>query len=948
MGSFFEKNMGSNFEINTESKIFKSQGDFQIAKANDKYLITSLSNYIDIYNLEANFGINYRKSIISKSYQEIVNLDFNPNYPELFLSSFTDGNIKIWNINDLDNNYNKEFSIIKAHDIVVKNCLFNPIYGNIVISSDFQNIKLWDLTKYIYSQKILNQKDIVNLQWDTTGEYYGYINNGSELIIRERNNKKIISIKEDLKNFLFKSQNEIVTFSENSIKLWDIRNTQKVLKESIVDLNRSIKILYNINYDYIYFISRNLIKIFDIDKFNVVYTKMDKNIFGQKPILLKDSFLKEKEISNILDIISGDSTIIKVIKKTEKGKSNTPINNINFKDYFHNIAYVISDYKNLFKFEENDIYDIKMKKKYFMIPEIKDELAIINGETIFERKKFVEKELIQKKNFRKISSQYLYYLKLLIRDNTNKILIKEYLKLLKSNENEIKRSFENIEEYKDEILFYKVCFNQNELKELGEKKDKSEKQELINFLQDLSEIEDQDNNFDKIFQYRFKRLRNIDEISFFNQAIDLNNEELFYYKSKIDLCLNLITNNDFLKELDKFNSKQRLIKKLFERNIFENIEIIKNEDKLNLLMFLIIDPQEDDTNEYDLNLLSSNNFIDNIDDIISETKFKKCFIEGKNAITRDETIFYYDKLKDLCKDNFIKYFKNKEKINNKYNIEDIYSYEFILNKINTEWYVSDIKKFLKIILRSKVFKDVFELLYSKECLNFFNNESFVSEIIDKHVKFVPFRSDKSCGFTDRFTLDSYIFIEEKPITYQEEIDKDFFKKTLVEDALKIGRAIAIILDELIHNLYSYLLNFYNSINYTSQMPKKNKVSEIREGGYYMEFLLFGRIIQNLTLEEAMFLMNVDNYNRDMKTFNRKFSNLNEKININGVFSKFNQINTFGNYDKIKTTSIKAKGITKNNLLKNLSIDIKIRKNCVLGINRKFDVNAFNEFFKNSH
>ena len=116
----------------------------------------------------------------------------------------------------------------------------------------------------------------------------------------------------------------------------------------------------------------------------------------------------------------------------------------------------------------------------------------------------------------------------------------------------------------------------------------------------------------------------------------------------------------------------------------------------------------------------------------------------------------------------------------------------------------------------------------------------------------------------------------------------------------------------------------------------------------MEILLFGRIIDNLTLEEAMFLMNVDNYNKDMKTFNREFSNLNEKIKINGVFSKFNQINTFANYDKIRTTTIKAKGITKNNLLKNLSIDIQIRKNCVLGINRKFDVKAFNEFFKNSH
>ena len=939
----------SDFEINFESKKFESEGDFQIVKANDKYLITSLSKYIDIYDLKENLDIKYKKSIISKKSQYITNLDFNPDYPELFLSSHSDGNIKIWNINDLGNDSNKEFSIIKAHDSSVENSLFNPIYGNIVISSDLQNIKLWDLTKYIYSQTILNQTNITNLQWNETGEYYGYINNDIELIIREKNNyKKIISIKENLKNFLFKSHNEIFTFSKNSIKLWDIRNTQKVLKENNVDIKRSTKILYNFNNDYLYFITYNLIKIFDIDKFNVVYEKEDKNIFGQKPILLNDSFRKKEEFSKILDLISGDSTIIKVIKKNGNKKSNPPIIKTNSVDYFHNIAYVISDYKNLFKFEENNIYDLKLKKKnYFMIPEIKQELIKLNNEIIFERKKYVEKELILKKKFRNINEQYLYYLKLLIRDNTNKLLIKEYLKFLKLNENEIKKRFKNLEEYQDEILFYKVCFSQDELKELGERegkvKDKSEKQEFIQFLQDLNDIKNLANNYNQIHMCRYQRLRNIDEISFFNQPIDLNNEELFYYKSKIALCFNIMTNRDFATKINNFKLKQDLIKKIIERNLFENKEIIKNIDKLNLLNYLIIDPQEDGTNEYVLNLLSSNKF--NINEISSDKNFEKIVSKGRDSIIINKNVFYFEDLKNLCKDNFIKFVQNRK---NQYNDEDIFSYEFMLNKINSEWYACDIKNFLKIILKCKVFKDAFELLYSKEYLNFFNNESFVSEIIDKHLKFVPFRSDSSCGFTDRFTLNSYIFLEDKPITYNGEFIKDVDKNTLVQDALKIGRAIAIILHELNHNVYSYLLNFYNGINYTFQTPKKNKISEFREGGYYMEYLLFGRIIENLTLEEAMFLMNIDSYKNDLKTFNREFSNLNENISINGVFSKFNCIKTFGKYNDIKKTSINTKGAANNSFLKNISIDIKTRKNCILGINRNFNVKAFNEFFKNYH
>ena len=938
--------MGSEFEIKTESKAFNSKKIFQIVKANDKYLITSLSNYIDIYNLNENIQINFLNSIISNSSQKITNMDFNPDYPEVFLSSFTDGKIKIWNINKLGKNSNKEICIINAHETQVGNSLFNPVYGNIVISSDSKSIKLWDITKYIYSKNIINQENIDNLQWDSTGEYFGYINDGKELIIKERNNyNTIFSINGNINNFLFKSHNEIITFTENSIEYWDNRNTQNIVKKNSFDFNN--RIVSNINSDYIYFIQYNTFKIFDINKFEVIFSKDDQKIMGQNLILLDDSFLKEKEISNILDIVPAKSTLIKVIQKNEKKKSIPPNKYQKITNhYFHDIAYAISDYKNLFKFEEN-INDIKMKKKkYFKIPEIEKELLKLNNETIFERKEYVEKALTIKQKFSNINEQYLYYLKLLIRDNTNKLLIKKYLKFLKSKENEIKKNFLNIEEYKNEISFYKVCFIRDEIKELGEDKDKSEKQNFIYFLKDLSSIKDLENNYNLIFTYRYERLKNIDEISFFNQPIDLNNEELFYYKNKIVLCFNIMTNNDFSRDIYKFKSKQDLIKKILERHLFENKEIIKNKDKLNLLNYLIINPQSDNTNEYVLNLLSSNKF--NINEIASNQNFEKVVSKGNECIIVNKEIFYYNDLENICKDNFIKFFENKNNKNNKYNEEDIFSYEFIQNKINTKWYASDIKNFLKIILPSNVFKNAFEILYSKEYLDFFSNESFLSEIIDKHLKFVPFRSDDSCGFTDRFTLDSYIFIEEKPITYYEKNIKDIDKKTLIDDALKIGRAIAIIFHELNHNIYSYLLNFYNSINYTFQTPKKTKLGDFREGGYYLEYLLFGRIIENLTLEEAMFLMNIENYNKDIKTFNRKFSNLNGKINIEGVFSKFNRINSFDNYDSIKKTTILAKGAIKNNFLKNTSIEVKIRKNCVLGISREFDVKAFNEYFKNSH
>ena len=97
--------------------------------------------------------------------------------------------------------------------------------------------------------------------------------------------------------------------------------------------------------------------------------------------------------------------------------------------------------------------------------------------------------------------------------------------------------------------------------------------------------------------------------------------------------------------------------------------------------------------------------------------------------------------------------------------------------------------------------------------------------------------------TDKFSLDSYIFIEKRPINSNNIIiGKDY--KTMVDNALNIGRTISIIFHEINHHIYSYLLYFYNGVNYFFETPRESKLGELKEGAFYMEIILFGRIIEN--------------------------------------------------------------------------------------------------------
>ena len=153
---------------------------------NSNYLSCVFNSQMKIYNLslkENDFSLNYKTSIDCDNYVNYIN--FHPKYPQLLLSSLWNSEIKLWQIPD-ENIECKVKCIFKGHTDSVKYAIFNPVDDNLIISSDNNYIKLWDITKYIHLDNI-HQESIIDLQWNITGNYYGFINkNFKGLSINEK------------------------------------------------------------------------------------------------------------------------------------------------------------------------------------------------------------------------------------------------------------------------------------------------------------------------------------------------------------------------------------------------------------------------------------------------------------------------------------------------------------------------------------------------------------------------------------------------------------------------------------------------------------------------------------------------------------------------------------------------------------------------------------------
>ena len=843
-------------------------------KANNKYLGTFYGKNIKIYNLNpSTFKLTDENSIFCG--KNINNIDFNPEYPEIIMSALNDGDVKLWNILNKEKD-NKEICVFKGHSSYVNYAIFNPIISTKVISSDDMNVKLWDINKYLHECNVISGNNIDKLKWNISGDKYCFIDDNYKLSvnIREPNEHlyDIIDInKKEIKDYIFKSSREFIIFHEDRINIWDINNLGKPIKT--FENNDFLSYLYDNNLNYFYSINKNRIDIYRPRSFNEIIQQLDiSHLTPSDDIILLDScFLKNNEIANIFELKKSYSRIIKIKKKNvinHQRIKKQPQMNLN--EYLKNIVYKISDYSELLKYNEKieNIDEIILNQKYVDIPELSEEFQSIGTQSIFQRKSYVNQNINNGDNIKDFKEKYFFYLKLLIRDNTNTKLIKEYLSFSQKNPKLVSSNLD----YKEELNYYMVCLKKYDLGVL--KEGNSEKDNLINFLKKICEVQNcfDINNIKKDFNNH----------SFFNQPIEFENKELFFYKLKMHLYYRILKMdlNDFK---SNFDFMKNFIGKILVNDIFNKDEIVNNDEIINLLIYSIIN------------------------------------------IKNDNHKIYYD---------FLELVEGKKE-NDDYNKR--------AEKMKSEIKPDDIKKFLNFILKSKTIKELISFLFGDKYSSIFTNE-YIEAFINNYLKFVPFKDGDSSGMTDRLSLETYIFLDED--TYQIETNnpKD---KEIINQALKIGRAIIIILHELSHNFYSYILEYYNYDHLSFESPRREFL-DIREGGLYVELILFGRNVNKINLEQVLFLLNEDNYCKDLKSYQRDFVNLQENNEIKGTFNYFDVLRTNEEFKNYKNFSIRAKPNLNQYSNKNSSIKIRLGGNCVIGSKRKINYEMINDFFEKYH
>ena len=196
--------------------------------------------------------------------------------------------------------------------------------------------------------------------------------------------------------------------------------------------------------------------------------------------------------------------------------------------------------------------------------------------------------------------------------------------------------------------------------------------------------------------------------------------------------------------------------------------------------------------------------------------------------------------------------------------------------------IDKIKSFLKKIFCSNVFQEAFQILYPSNICFPFKTEKDAENYINKHINFVVFNSSSANGVTDKFTLETYIFLEPKDIQIKPKIDKN--QSSLIEKILFSSGIIKTNFHELNHNFYNMFYYHKNGI-IPLNTPRKDGQKK-REGGREMEILLFGRKVHKLNLKEALYILNEENYKKSIIKFKKIFQKLNfKKENINDIINK---------------------------------------------------------------
>ena len=89
-----------------------------------------------------------------------------------------------------------------------------------------------------------------------------------------------------------------------------------------------------------------------------------------------------------------------------------------------------------------------------------------------------------------------------------------------------------------------------------------------------------------------------------------------------------------------------------------------------------------------------------------------------------------------------------------------------------------------------------------------------------------------------------------------------------------------------HNFYNYYY-FHSNGSIPLSTPRKKNIEE-REGGKYFEYILFKQKLVNITLNQARYILNEKNYEKNLFDFTQGFLSLKENdLIIEGEFEELN-------------------------------------------------------------
>jgi len=561
------------------------------------------------------------------------------------------------------------------------------------------------------------------------------------------------------------------------------------------------------------------------------------------------------------------------------------------------------------KDSESDIHSVNdySKNEFEEIKEFRKKILNMN---VFERKDIAKREYEKFKkeennvdisNEDKIKNVYIKIKCLVLIDNTNKDIIKIYLNFIKKHSDFVAKN--KLKPYKQEIMKYQIIFTADEMKEIEPNiKIKGQKAFFLDYLKNITKM-DLGINFNNL--QALESIKNeLNNLFLFNTPIEYDNKELYYYKCYYDLIFD-ISNQKNDEILEYLKNIKNVINYLIQKDIYNNNSILSNEDKMNLLYLYLLN--ESIPEKYDeKNLINFNRLIqpapvtkEDFNKFNGNDKENKLVIyKGKSFV---EHIYDNSKkrvvlipLEKICLKNL-----DNPNIKLQCNEEHYYNVDSLLMENEIDPYVNDIKAFLIKLINTNVFQQALKELFPEyiNCLNS-NNNADLRQYINERIKFYPFQDLDLSGVTDKLSCYSYVAsinfkIDEKNLKIQ--------KKN--EDTYKVGLTIVNTFHEEYHAIRDII--FFKGNNKNLLFSPKRKVGkdskgkdiESNEGGFHIEYLLFGRILSSINLLECLYIMNENNYEQDLDDFRENFKNIRKIVKDtkgntdfikikNGIFKHF--------------------------------------------------------------